>query len=103
MLIVGLSLIVDPWAVAAVLSDMLPVSLVINESWGYLETEEDAADDLEWPEGAGWSLGRRYGMRWQTAYALVHHFVRVRKDERRWREMVRGRVTGGGNVDVSMA
>ncbi|OJT03950.1 hypothetical protein TRAPUB_5364, partial [Trametes pubescens] len=50
MLIVGLSLIVDPWAVAAVLSDMLPVSLVINESWGYLETEEDAADDLEWPE-----------------------------------------------------
>ncbi|KAL1950457.1 hypothetical protein VTO73DRAFT_5581 [Trametes versicolor] len=90
-LFVGLSPIVDPWVVAAVLSDAFPEFAEVENGWEALETEEDdELGDIDGPERAGWSPARLYGARWEKVCDLVPRFAKVRRDERRRPQAERG-------------
>ncbi|EIW59339.1 uncharacterized protein TRAVEDRAFT_122287 [Trametes versicolor FP-101664 SS1] len=83
---VGLSPIEDPWAVAAFLSDIFPWLESIDHGWKALEFDQPDGQIDQWGlEREGWSLPKRYGVRWENARALIAKFAKIRGHERAWK------------------
>ncbi|KAI0324161.1 hypothetical protein GY45DRAFT_451709 [Cubamyces sp. BRFM 1775] len=98
---VGLSPIQRPYGVAELLSTAFPKLTSVYSGWWALQTDEeraldagpqadgwDSSDDDEHPddfvapfvwakEDEGWSMARRYYIRWRTVGALLKQYVRM--------------------------
>ncbi|KAI0667626.1 hypothetical protein C8Q78DRAFT_314547 [Trametes maxima] len=80
---VGLSPIGDPFAVAALLSNVFACVEDLDSRWVPLETEDYFY--VPGPESS-WSRARIYRTRWERVQELIPMFSSVRIQEQRWRD-----------------